>query len=1022
MKAKHTVLLLAYLALNAITYGGTTGKISGRVLSGTGEPLVGANILVEGTLRGSSTDIDGYYAILNILPGDYRLKVSLIGYKTQTIASVHVDVDQTTTIDVSLIEETILQDVVEVIATRPVVQKDVSNSRANISAIQVEQLPVSTVASVVGLEAGVQTTSEGQFVIRGGAADQTSFVVNGLNLRDARDNTPFTNVSITSIEAVQVQTGGFNAEYGNIRSGLVNVSTKEGGTSGYTFSFFGRYSPTKQKYFGSSLYDQNSYYLRPYLDAAVAWTGTNNGAWDQFTQNQYQNFVGWNAISAGTLRDNDPTNDLTPEAAQRLFLWEHRKRAAITDSDYGIDMSFGGPVPGGRELGNLRFFGSYRQDRSMYLFPLSDDANRTYTGQLKLTSDFGKGMKLSIEGLVGRSTGTTDNQVGLPGTYTSPGTITDGSNRNSFLDAIIFGYDYWARTLVDRRMVGGKFTHMVSSTTFYTATVQWFQSEYNTGLGRLRDTSRVYLFGNAFYVDESPFGFPTAVGRSGIGSRMNMDLGWAGSRDSSLINSYLIKGDVSSQLDRYNEVKAGIELNLYAHHTNYATVDPRFNPDGTRTIYSEFPVQGAAYIQDKLEFEGMIANLGARVDYSDAASNWFVYNLYDPLFAAPTTRELDSLRNTPTKKIVTISPRLGIAFPITEVSKLFFNYGHFRSLPDPEHLFQVRLNGRNGALDRLPAPNNPLPKTVAYELGYEHSLFDEYLLRVAGYYKDVTNETQLVRYTSSDSRVNYQTYTDNRYRDIRGFEITASRNRGKWVQGFINYTYDVRTTGYFGFDNYFQNRVDQREEEAINVPQSKPVPTPYARLNINVLSPQDFGPEIGSHHILGDWLINLLGSWNSGFYFAWAGGGGTPANAELNVQWKDTYSFNLRLAKNFHLGPADVQFFMDINNLFNLEQMNNLGFVNTADFDQYMRSLHLPAEIAGDPSNPKLGYANIPGNDRPGDFRSVPYEPYDPNDPDESRKQRILDTKAYIDMPNIEQFAFLNPRDIFYGLRFSFNF
>ena len=95
--------------------------------------------------------------------------------------------------------------------------------------------------------------SSGQLNVRGGYqdnADQTSFVFNGINLRDERDNTPYTGISLTSVEEVQVQTGGFNAEYGNIRSGLVNVVTKEGKKINTYFSFLGRYSPPAQKHFG----------------------------------------------------------------------------------------------------------------------------------------------------------------------------------------------------------------------------------------------------------------------------------------------------------------------------------------------------------------------------------------------------------------------------------------------------------------------------------------------------------------------------------------------------------------------------------------------------------------------------------------------------------------------------------------------------------------------------------------------------------------------------------------------------
>ena len=89
-----------------------------------------------------------------------------------------------------------------------------------------------------------------------------------------------------------------------------------------------------------------------------------------------------------------------------------------------------------------------------------------------------------------------------------------------------------------------------------------------------------------------------------------------------------------------------------------------------------------------------------------------------------------------------------------------------------------------------------------------------------------------------------------------------------------------------------------------------------------------------------------------------------------------------------------------------------LGFYNGQDFFDYMQSLHLPYDIAGDETHLKLGYPNHPGNDKPGDYRTVPYKPYDPDNPNPS-------DKSYIDMPNQPYLAFLNPRAVFYGVRLS---
>jgi hypothetical protein len=263
--------------------------------------------------------------------------------------------------------------------------------------------------------------------------------------------------------------------------------------------------------------------------------------------------------------------------------------------------------------------------------------------------------------------------------------------------------------------------------------------------------------------------------------------------------------------------------------------------------------------------------------------------------------------------------------------------------------------------------------------------------------------------------VDYSVSTSNQYRDIRGFEITASKNKGEWIQGFINYTYDVRTAGYFGYGQYYENQTDQAKYIARNVYQEKPIPQPYARANIDLFTPTDFGPSIGSVSLLGDIRVNLIASWSSGFYFTYTGGSSIPG-IENNLQWKDSWNVDMRLSKTFGIAGVNLQFFMDITNLLNLKYMSQYGFFDGQDYDNYMKSLHLPAEL-GDP----LGSWNVAGSDRPGDYRTVAYEPYDPNDPDPAHKQYVLDNKAYIDMPNLETFTFLNPRDIFYGIRLSFD-
>lgn len=1020
-----------------------SGKISGRITDAAGEPIPGANVVIDGTVRGAASDADGYYVILNVSPGTYALRGSFIGFTPQRIQDVRVNIDQTTVIDFLLSEAAVGLDEVVVTADLPVVQADVSNSQLNVSSDQIEALPVSSISSVVGLQAGVQGLS-----VRGSGSDELAFMVNGLGLRDERNNAPFTNISLTSVQEVQVQTGGFNAEYGNVRSGVVNVITREGNPNRYEVDAIVRYSPPAQKHFGARADDLNAYWIRPFMDPDVAWLGTESGAWDEATQQQYPNFEGWVAVSDQLLRDDNPDNDLTPEALQKAFLWQHRKEMEIVTPDYNIDVGLGGPLPiVGKSLGNLRFYASFRTDQDMYLIPLHTDRFRAHTGHIKLTSNIAPDMKLTVEGLQGRSTGTASSRAGQPGIFRSPFSIAAQLNRVSFIDSRTFSTDYWGPTTVNTWMAGAKFTHLLSNASFYEVRFNTFGSHYDTNPGSLRDETPVVTFGGVGF-DEAPFGFqpkPT-FGVDG----MRTGVGMSNARDSSRVITYNLQGDYTSQLNRFLQLKTGLEFNLADTRVNYGRYDAFLPSGNSHSTWEKTPVRGAAYAQSKLEFRGMIANLGLRLDYFNAGGDWITYD--DPFtnaFSARFAHHIDSLlAKEPTARLVKLSPRMGVSFPVTAVSKLFFNYGHFRSLPDPNNIYLIRPFTETGQISRVANPNNPLPKTIAYELGYEQAFFDQFLARLAGYYKDVSLQPYLVEYISRDGQVNYDVTEPNSYEDIRGFEVTLSRTRGRWVQGFVNYTYMVFTSGYFGLRRNFENPTAQREFEESDTERrrasSRPVPRPYGRLNIDFLSPRNFGPDVGAFYPLGGWRASFIGSWQQGSKYTWTGGGAVPGVLN-NVSFRDSWNLNLRLSKQFDIKGRRAQFFVDVFNLLNRKTLSFSGFVNGNDQNAYLRSLHLPES---DDYN-----TNIPGKDKIGAYRSydtlfqpmqripertsvtapdpgVVYWEYDTRSwleyrngawtpADQQKVDDALENKAYIDMPNQNYLTFLNPRDIYWGIRIT---
>ncbi|MEJ2052850.1 MAG: carboxypeptidase-like regulatory domain-containing protein, partial [Calditrichaceae bacterium] len=106
LKLYFNIILI--LVLTGSATAGTTGKIAGKVTdSETGEPLIGANVFIKDSNLGASTDLDGYFAILNVPPGTYTLKAEYIGYNTKEITDLKVSIDLTTNIDITLTQTTL---------------------------------------------------------------------------------------------------------------------------------------------------------------------------------------------------------------------------------------------------------------------------------------------------------------------------------------------------------------------------------------------------------------------------------------------------------------------------------------------------------------------------------------------------------------------------------------------------------------------------------------------------------------------------------------------------------------------------------------------------------------------------------------------------------------------------------------------------------------------------------------------------------------------------------------------------
>jgi len=230
MKSLRNLIFFVYI-LHPI-FSGTTGKVTGLVTKkDSGAPLIGCNIMVMDSDLGTASNQDGEYYILNIPPGIYSVKFSMIGYETLILENVKISVDKTTKLKAALGTEIIEGSEVIVTAERKLIQFDVTQSEARITAEEIDLMPVTEVRDVLRLQGGITQDAGGRLHMRGGRSSEISYMVDGVPMTDSYDGGISVQIENDNLQELQVISGTFNAEYGRALTGIINMITKDGGNT-----------------------------------------------------------------------------------------------------------------------------------------------------------------------------------------------------------------------------------------------------------------------------------------------------------------------------------------------------------------------------------------------------------------------------------------------------------------------------------------------------------------------------------------------------------------------------------------------------------------------------------------------------------------------------------------------------------------------------------------------------------------------------------------------------------------------
>ena len=274
-----------------------------------------------------------------------------------------------------------------------------------------------------------------------------------------------------------------------------------------------------------------------------------------------------------------------------------------------------------------------------------------------------------------------------------------------------------------------------------------------------------------------------------------------------MTNTYMLKGSLSSQVTPTQLVKTGLDLQLpevrfgVPGHLVYTTVDGveglvRYldNPPDYPAPQTYWPVIGAAYVQDQIEMEDLTLRAGLRFDYFDARSSLpsDLSNPANAIAGAPLSTP------DPTTPKLKVSPRLGVAYPITDRIGVHFAYGHFYQYPSIGDIF---TNADYSVLARLQAGTNDFGRvmgnpdvepeqTVQYEFGYKQALSQDFGYEVSAFYKDIRNLLG-VEFINTYNDATYARLTNADFGNVLGFTLALNHRAIGPASLSLDYTWQV---------------------------------------------------------------------------------------------------------------------------------------------------------------------------------------------------------------------------------------
>lgn len=261
--------------------------------------------------------------------------------------------------------------------------------------------------------------------------------------------------------------------------------------------------------------------------------------------------------------------------------------------------------------------------------------------------------------------------------------------------------------------------------------------------------------------------------------------------------TYAFRFDISRQFGNSHLVKTGVEARLneldftefYIQARRTENFEPRIPPITSRlhNRYEHSPIELAAFIQDKIEIEDLIVNIGLRFDYFDSRAQ-VPTDLLDPYNTAGRP-EGEAYRDADAKW--QLSPRVGFAFPISETGVIHASYGQFFQIPEFSRLYEnPEFEVQSSTFTQFIGNSGLDPqRSSTYEIGLQQQIGAYVAIDLTAYYRDLRELVGTRLYEARTGGDAWGRYENTDFGRVRGLSLATEIRTDIGLTGSVNYTF-----------------------------------------------------------------------------------------------------------------------------------------------------------------------------------------------------------------------------------------